>query len=137
MLCKVSGESDRKTHSLLLFFLSVDLCCSVVCFLSCAVTLLITYCWMLSHWLKKTAPSLSFSHGSGASFAYHKCWLETAFTATTTEERPVISDEEFDEDATVRLSDFNALKELFHELQDKFEALKMEKTMKSDGAKEW
>ena len=27
---------------------------------------------------------------------------------STTEERPVISDEEFDDDATVRLSDFNA-----------------------------
>ena len=58
---------------------------------------------------------------------------------TTTEERPVISDEEFDEDATVRLSDFNALKEMFHKFKDKFEALKMEKTMgakaqKSDDA---
>ena len=49
----------------------------------------------------------------------------------TTEERPVISDEEFDEDATVRLSDFNALKEMFHELKDKFESLKMEKTMEA------
>ena len=54
MLCKVSGESDRKTHSLLLFFeLSVDLCCGVVRFLSCAVTLHNTHCWMLLHWLKK------------------------------------------------------------------------------------
>ena len=44
---------------------------------------------------------------------------------STTAERPVISDE----NATVRLSDFNALKEMFHELKDKFEALKMEKTM--------
>ena len=48
---------------------------------------------------------------------------------TTTQERPVISDEEFDEDATVRVSDFNALKEMFHELKDKFETLKMEETM--------
>ena len=47
---------------------------------------------------------------------------------TTTEERPVVSDEKFDEDATVRVSDFNALKEMFHELKDKFAALKMEKT---------
>ena len=29
------------------------------------------------------------------------------------------------------MSDFNALKEFFHELQDKFEALKMEKTMEA------
>ena len=50
---------------------------------------------------------------------------------STTEERPVISEEEFDEDETVRLSDFNALKEMFHELKDKFEALKMEKTMEA------
>ena len=50
---------------------------------------------------------------------------------TTTEERPVISHEELDEDATVRLSDFNALKEMFHELKDKFGALKMEKTMEA------
>ena len=50
---------------------------------------------------------------------------------STTEARPVISDEEFDEDATVRLSDFNALKEMFHELKDKFESLKMEKTMEA------
>ena len=39
---------------------------------------------------------------------------------STTEEQPVISDEEFDEDATVRLSDFDALKEKFHELKDKW-----------------
>ena len=38
---------------------------------------------------------------------------------------------EFDEDATVRLSDFNALKEMFHELKDKFESLKIEKTMEA------
>ena len=50
---------------------------------------------------------------------------------TTTQERPVISDEEFDEDATVRLSDLNALKEMFHELKDKFESLKMEKTIEA------
>ena len=43
----------------------------------------------------------------------------------------MISDEEFDEDATVRLSDLNALKEMFHELKDKFESLKMEKTMEA------
>ena len=49
MLCKVSGESDRKTHALALFLLSVDLCCSVVCFFSCAVTLHNTHCWILSH----------------------------------------------------------------------------------------
>ena len=48
---------------------------------------------------------------------------------TTTEERPVISDKEFDEAATVRLSDFSALKEMLHELKDKFEALKMERNM--------
>ena len=35
------------------------------------------------------------------------------------------------EDATVRLSDFNALKEMFHELKDMFESLKMEKTMEA------
>ena len=131
MLCKVSGGSDRKTHSLLLFLLSVDLRCGVVCFLSCAVTLHNAHCWILLHWLKKTAPSLSFSHGSGASFAYHMCRLRVAFTMTTTQERPVISDEEFDEGATVRVSDFNALKEMFHELKDKFESLKMEKTMEA------
>ena len=45
---------------------------------------------------------------------------------TTTQERPVISDEKLDEDATVRLSDFNDLKEMFHELKDKFESLKKE-----------
>ena len=56
---------------------------------------------------------------------------------STTGARPVISDEEFDEDATVRLSDFNALKEMFKELKDKFEALEMEKSHGSDGAKEW
>ena len=50
---------------------------------------------------------------------------------STTEERPVISDEEFDEGASVRLSDFNALKEMFLQLKDKFEALKMEKTMEA------
>ena len=50
---------------------------------------------------------------------------------STTEARSVISDEEFDEDATERLSDFNALKEMFHELKDKFESLKMEKTMEA------
>ena len=49
---------------------------------------------------------------------------------STTEGRPVIMDEEVDEDATVRLSDFNALKEMVHELKDKFEALKMEKTLR-------
>ena len=38
-------------------------------------------------------------------------------------------DEEIDEDAKVRLLDFNTVKEMFHELKDKFEALKMEKTM--------
>ena len=48
---------------------------------------------------------------------------------STREGRPVITDEEIDEDATVRLSDFNTVKEIFHELKDKFEALKMEKTM--------
>ena len=48
-----------------------------------------------------------------------------------TEARPVISDEEFDADATVRLSDINALKEMFHELKDMFESLKMEKTMET------
>ena len=103
----------------------------MVCFLCCAVTLHNTLCWMLLHWLKKTAPSLSFSHGCGAFFAYHKCRLRIAFTTATTQERPVISDEEFDEDATVRVSDFNALKEMFHELKDKFESLKMEKTMEA------
>ena len=41
----------------------------------------------------------------------------------------MISDEELEEDATVRLSDFDALKEMYHELKDKFEALKMEKTV--------
>ena len=46
-------------------------------------------------------------------------------------EGPVISDEELDEDATVRLSDFNALEEVFHELKDKFESLNMEKTMEA------
>ena len=50
---------------------------------------------------------------------------------STTEARPVISDEEFDEDATVRLSDFKALKEMFHELKDEFESLKMENTMEA------
>ena len=50
---------------------------------------------------------------------------------TTTQERPVISDEEVDKDATVRLSDFNALKEMFNELKDKFESLKMEKTIEA------
>ena len=43
----------------------------------------------------------------------------------------MISDEEVDEDATIRLSDFNALKEMFHELKDKFESLKIEKTMEA------
>ena len=100
--------------------LPVDLCCSAVCFLSCAGTLHKTQCWMLSHLAQD---------GSGESFADHMCRMKTAFTMSTTEERPVISDEEFHEDATVRLSD--ALKELFHELKDKFEALKMEKTMES------
>ena len=50
---------------------------------------------------------------------------------TTTQERPVISDEEFDEDATVRLSDFNDLKEMFPELKEKFGSLKIEKTMEA------
>ena len=49
----------------------------------------------------------------------------------TTESRPVISSEEFDENATARLSDFNALKEMFHELKDEFESLKMENTMEA------
>ena len=44
---------------------------------------------------------------------------------STTEERPVFSDEEFDADATVRLSDLNALEEMFHEFKDKYEALQM------------
>ena len=44
---------------------------------------------------------------------------------STAQERPVFSDEEFDEDATVRLSVFNALEEMFHEFKDKFEALQM------------
>ena len=48
---------------------------------------------------------------------------------STREGRPVITDEEFDEYATVRLLDFNAPKGMCHELKDKFEALKMEKTM--------
>ena len=39
MVCKVLGESDRETNSLHLFFLSADMRCSVVCFLSSAVTL--------------------------------------------------------------------------------------------------
>ena len=82
-------------------------------------------------WLKKTFLSLSFSHGGGASFASHECWLSSASTLSTTEARHVISDEEFVEDATVRVSDFNALKEMFHELKDKFESLKMEKTMEA------
>ena len=56
---------------------------------------------------------------------------------STTEERPVFSDEEFDEDATVRLSDFNALKEMVHDLRDTFGALKMEENHGSDGAQEW
>ena len=42
-----------------------------------------------------------------ASFANHKRRLRIAFSMTTTQERPVI--------------DFNALKEMFHELKDKFE----------------
>ena len=50
---------------------------------------------------------------------------------STTEARPVISDEEFDEDVTVRLSGVNALIEMFHELKDKFESLKIEKTMEA------
>ena len=50
---------------------------------------------------------------------------------STTDARRAISDEEFDEDATVRLSDLKALKEMFHELKDKFESLKMEKTMEA------
>ena len=50
---------------------------------------------------------------------------------STREGRPVITDEEFDEDATVRLSDFNAPKGMCHEVKDKFEALKMEKTMEA------
>ena len=51
----------------------------------------------------------------------------------TTEARLVISDEEFEEDATLRLSDVNVLKEMFHELKDKFESLKMEKTTQQSG----
>ena len=50
---------------------------------------------------------------------------------STTEARPVILDEEFDEDATVRLSDFNALKEMYHELKDKFKSMKIEKAMEA------
>ena len=46
---------------------------------------------------------------------------------SATEARPVISDEELDKDATVRLSDFN----MFHELKDKFESQKVEKTMEA------
>ena len=57
MLCKVSAESDRKTRSLPMFLLSVDLCCGVVC--SCAVSRSVGCCHI---WFKKTAPSLSFSH---------------------------------------------------------------------------
>ena len=45
---------------------------------------------------------------------------------STTEEQPVI-----DEGATVRLSDVNALKGMFHKLKDKFEALEMEKFMEA------
>ena len=41
---------------------------------------------------------------------------------------PAISEEEFDDDTTYGFSDFNVLKEMFRELKDKFEALKMEKT---------
>ena len=51
----------------------------------------------------------------------------------TTEARLEISDEEFEEDATLRLSDVNALKEMFHEFKDKFESLKMEKTTQKSG----
>ena len=43
---------------------------------------------------------------------------------TTTQERPVISDEEFD-------------KEMFHELKDKFEFNEDGEDHGSDGAKEW
>ena len=86
---------------------------------------------MLSHLAQEITQSLSLSHGSGASLLILECSLKRASTMSTTEARPVISDEEFDEDATVRLSDFNALKEMFHELKDKFESLKMEKTMEA------
>ena len=133
MLCKVSGESVRKTHSLLLFFLlSVDLCCGAVCFLSCAVTLHSQYALLdVVTLAQEITQSLLLSHGCGASLLNLECSLKRASTMSTTEARPVISDEEFDEDATVRLSDFNALKEMFHELKDKFESLKMEKTMEA------
>ena len=56
---------------------------------------------------------------------------------STTEAPPVISDEEFDEDATIRLSHFNALKEMFQELKDKFEPLVVEKTMEAMAPNEW
>ena len=56
---------------------------------------------------------------------------------STTEARPVISDEEFDEDATVRLSDFNALKEMFHELKGQVRITEDGEDHGSDGAKEW
>ena len=45
---------------------------------------------------------------------------------SNTDGRPVISEEEFEEDVTARLSDFNALKEMFHEL----EALKRRRSWK-------
>ena len=54
---------------------------------------------------------------------------------STREGRPVLTDEEFDEDATVRLSDFNAPKGMCHEVKDKFEALKVEKTMEGTAQK--
>ena len=53
MLCKVSGEGDRKTP---LLALVLDPRCDVVCCLSCAVTLHTTHCWMLSHLAQENNP---------------------------------------------------------------------------------
>ena len=50
---------------------------------------------------------------------------------------PAIPDEEFDENATVRLPDFSELTEMSHELKDKFEALKLKKNIENDCAQEW
>ena len=54
----------------------------------------------------------------------------------STTERPVISDEEFEEDATGRLSDFHASQEMIHELKKNSKHEDGE-DHGSDGAKEW
>ena len=106
MLCKVPVESDLKTRSLLLvsaqniLFSCVGVSSRVWSVPSFVVASTVVHvvdnlhCVSPSHWAQEN------------STAEHKCWLSIAFTMTTTQERPVISDEEFDEDATVRLSDF-------------------------------